>query len=203
MLSLWWLRDKPINIYGPPGTKKLTSNILEAYADDSDIRMQTTLSPVKIQEPDPVVSEYASGGVVYDDGEVKVEAFLVDHGAIEPAFGYKVTTPDKVTVISGDTTYDERIAVQAKGADYLIHEVYSNKGLIDSSDPNRPQRHAYHANQHTSIEQVAEIAKLAKPGLLVLTHILSWTDTVENMKETMAKAYDGKFVFAEDATMLE
>jgi ribonuclease Z len=203
-LNLWWLREKQLQVYGPVGTQKLTQHILSAYEQDTDIRLDTVAGGKgRVSDPTPSVKEFAEAGVVYDDGQVKVEAFLVDHGDVKPAYGFKVTTPDKVTVISGDTTYDERVAVQAKGADYLIHEVFSEVGLKASSDPKRPQRADYHRNQHASIEQVAEVAKQAQPQLLVLTHILKWTDSVENMESEMAKHYDGRFVFAHDAMKLE
>lgn len=203
-LNLWWLREKQLQVHGPVGTRSLVDNIIKAYGQDTEIRQNTVVGGTgRVTDPAPEVSEIGKPGVVYDDGEVKVEAFLVDHGDIEPAYGYKVTTPDKVTVISGDTTYDERVAAQAKGADYLIHEVYSEAGLQASTDPKRPQRADYHRNQHASIEQVAKIAEQAQPKLLVLSHILKWSDSVENMQAEMAKHYDGRFVFAQDAMKLE
>ncbi|MCQ4309065.1 MBL fold metallo-hydrolase [Pseudomonas stutzeri] len=203
-LNLWWLREKQLQVYGPVGTRTLAEHIIKAYGQDTGIRQKSVVGGAgRITDPTPIVSEITEPGVVYDDGEVKVEAFLVDHGDIEPAYGYKVTTPDKVTVISGDTTYDERVAAQAKNADYLIHEVYSEAGLQASTDPKRPQRADYHRNQHASIEQVAKIAEQAQPKLLVLTHILKWTDSVENMQTEMARHYDGRFVFARDAMKLE
>lgn len=203
-LNLWWLREKQLHVYGPDGTRALTDHILKAYGQDTNIRLNTVVGGAgRVSDPTPLVKEFTEPGVVYDDGEVKVEAFLVDHGDVKPAYGFKVTTPDKVTVISGDTTYDERVAAQAKNADYLIHEVFSEVGLQASSDPKRPQRADYHRHQHASIEQVARIAKQAQPKLLVLTHILKWTDSVENMESEMAKHYDGRFVFAHDAMKLD
>lgn len=203
-LNLWWLREKQLQVHGPVGTRSLVEHIIKAYGQDTEIRQGTVVGGAgRVTDPTPTVSEITEPGVVYDDGEVKVEAFLVDHGDIEPAYGYKVTTPDKVTVISGDTTYDERVAAQAKGADYLIHEVYSEAGLQASTDPKRPQRSDYHRHQHASVEQVAKIAEQAQPKLLVLSHILKWSDSVENMQAEMAKHYDGRFVFARDAMKLE
>jgi len=42
-------------------------------------------------------------GVVFEEGGVKVTAFLVDHEPIVPAFGYRVDYRGRSVVLSGDT----------------------------------------------------------------------------------------------------
>ncbi|GGB89267.1 hypothetical protein GCM10011352_14060 [Marinobacterium zhoushanense] len=44
-----------------------------------------------------------------------------------------MTTPDKTIVISGDTTYREKVAKISKGADILVHE------LIEATRSERPK----------------------------------------------------------------
>ena len=62
-------------------------------------------------------------GVVYENDGVEVIAFKVDHGPMEPAFGYRINYNGHSVVISGDTTYSENLIEYAQGADLLIHEV--------------------------------------------------------------------------------
>ena len=60
---------------------------------------------------------------------MEVEAFKVNHGSWENAFGYKFTTADKTIIISGDTAPSEKLIEMAKGSDILVHEVYSQSRL--------------------------------------------------------------------------
>lgn len=42
-------------------------------------------------------------GVVYDEDGVRITAFLVDHGPVKPAFGYRVDWGALSVGFSGDT----------------------------------------------------------------------------------------------------
>ncbi|MEI8599245.1 MBL fold metallo-hydrolase [Vibrio sp. M60_M31a] len=125
---------------------------------------------------------------------VKVEAFTVPHGDIRPAFGYKVTTPDKVVVISGDTAYSDKMIEIAKGADVLVHEVISEQGLSKLSE----FWQKYHSTSHTRTSELAKIASEAKPKLLVLSHILHYSAPIESVLEEIQASYDGEVVLCND-----
>src|SRR5690606_27495116 len=64
-------------------------------------------------------------GIVYEDENVTVKAFLVDHGDVGQAFGYRFETPDRTIVISGDAAPSQSIVDNCAGCDVLIHEAYS------------------------------------------------------------------------------
>src|SRR5690606_23500691 len=133
-------------------------------------------------------------GLVFEDEAIRVEAFTVPHGDIRPSFGYKVTTADKTIVISGDTTYSEEVARQAAGADILIHEVVSGDRLGTQSEFWQD----YHGSSHTTGAQVAEVARAARPGLVVLYHILFLGGTAEEIVADVKRDYDGEVVMAND-----
>ncbi len=116
-------RDVPLELYGPEGIADMAEHVLKAY--DADIQYRTQgLEPAK-ELGWQVNAHTLEDGVVYEDDNVKVEAFRVRHGTWENAFGFRFTTPDRVIVISGDVAPDPTIEEYAKGADILIHEVYS------------------------------------------------------------------------------
>lgn len=104
--------------------------------------------------------EHGDGGLVVEDGDMKIEAFDVPHGDIKPAFGYRITAPDPVVVISGDTNYSEKLAEIAKGADILVHEVICQAGLAGLSRFWQD----YHNHAHTTTGELAGIANAAKPA---------------------------------------
>lgn len=133
-------------------------------------------------------------GVIYETEMVKVEAFRVHHGEMPNVYGFRFTTPDKVIVLSGDTTPCENLIRFGRGADILVHEVYAQAGFARRD----PQWQAYHAAHHTSTAELAELAQQIRPGLLVLNHVLLWGTREEALLEELARGYDGPVVLGED-----
>jgi ribonuclease BN (tRNA processing enzyme) len=97
---------------------------------------------------------------------VTVKAFLVNHGDVPQAFGYRVETPDRTIVISGDAAPSQSIIDSCNGCDVLIHEAYSMMTYNAVSAAYQE----YRRKHHTSSREVAEIAKMTRPGLLILYH---------------------------------
>jgi ribonuclease BN (tRNA processing enzyme) len=186
-------RDAPLEVYGPPGLNAMTRHILAAYREDMHIRFHGG-EPAKprgyVVHPHEV-----RPGVVYRDDAVEVEAFRVPHGAWRDAYGYRFQTRDHRTiVISGDTGPSDAIVAKCNACDVLVHEVYSEAGL--RSRP--PEWQKYHAKYHTSTRELGDIAKRARPGLLVLTHQLIWTSTPAAMLAEIGERYQGRVVFGAD-----
>src|ERR1700683_1401919 len=80
-------RTTPFELYGPTGTQDLVDGIMKFYAADIHIRRDLTekLPPDGAKINLHTVQE----GIVYQDEDVRVTAFLVDHAPVEPAFGYR------------------------------------------------------------------------------------------------------------------
>ncbi len=192
ILTPWTLgRVEPLEVYGPEGIKEMTEHILAAYQQDITERLHG-LEPanktgynVQVHEIEP--------GIIYTDLHIRVEAFPVDHGSF-CAFAFKVYTPDRTIVISGDTAPTEEMVKKARNCDILIHEVYSVKGF--GGRPLNWQQ--YHASVHTSSHELAEIASRANPGLLVLYHQLFWGISDEELLAEIKEIYDGTVVSGKD-----
>nr|WP_295714955.1 MBL fold metallo-hydrolase [uncultured Halomonas sp.] len=196
MLRPWIMgRSEPLKVVGPQGTKAMTTNILEAYVDDIDHRLNGT-QPASEDGFTVEVSEISDTQVVHQDDKVTITAFNVHHGswADGMAFGYRVETPDKTVVISGDTRHEEELYQYFDDADILIHEVMSEQGV--SQLPQDWQNYMYHA--HTSTQQLAEIGRHIAPELLVMNHPLFFGQSDEQLTNEMANYYDGEFVLSED-----
>jgi ribonuclease BN (tRNA processing enzyme) len=188
----WTLeRTEPLEVYGPPGIQEMTGHILAAYQQDIRERLyglepaNTTGYHVHAHEIEP--------GTVYTDENLRVEAFPVNHGSLQ-AFAFKVYTPDKTIVISGDTAPVECMVEQCRNCDVLIHEVYSVKGM--KTRP--PVWQAYHKRVHTSSHQLAELASQARPGLVVLYHQLFWGVSEDELLQEVKMLYDGAVVSGRD-----
>jgi ribonuclease BN (tRNA processing enzyme) len=192
LLTPWVLeRTEHLHVYGPAGLKAMTEHILAAYLQDIRERLEG-LEPANTTGYHALAHEVAPGKV-YQDENVRVEAFTVDHGSW-PAFGFRFHSPDRTVVLSGDTAPTDILVEQARGCDVLIHEVYSVAGF--EMLPAAWQR--YHAQVHTSSHELAQLAAKAKPGLLVLYHQLFWGVSESDLLYEIHERYDGPVVSGKD-----
>lgn len=194
ILTPWVMgRDEPLRVFGPEGTLKMTEHILEAYEDDIHYRLYGA-EPANNQGWRVNCTEFSIEGEIYRDSNIVVEAFPVSHGTWPNSWGFRFTTPDRVIVISGDCMPSEKLASYAKGADFLVHEVYSQTGYETKSDSWK----AYHAQHHTSTHELAEIASQSKPDKVILYHILFWGSSEEELLQEINSGYQGDVRVARD-----
>jgi ribonuclease BN (tRNA processing enzyme) len=204
ILTPWVLgRRVPLEVYGPTGIKAMTDHILEAYRVDFDTRSQHFAEGLyavgSFPEGHKVNVREIKVGVVYKDANVTVTAFATKH-AME-SYGFRFDTPDRSIVISGDTNPTQATIDACKGCDVLIHEVLTEDWLS-----RRPDFHKYAARFHTTTVQLAELAKQAKPGLLILYHAsISWRPVVDSQRSRpevllneMMSRYSGRVVVGRD-----
>ena len=193
IFSPWVLgREEPLQAYGPPGLQSMTDHLLQAYEQDIHIRVDG-LEPANGKGYRVDVTEIQTGKV-YEDENVKVFAFGAKHGSWKHAFGFRFETPDKTIVISGDTSTNPALIEAAKGCDILLHEVYSNDRLQGRS----PVWQQYHGKFHTSTRQLATIASLTNPKLLVLYHQLFWGASDADLVREIRATYKGKVICGND-----
>lgn len=189
-----WIQGRamPLDIYGPPGTKRLVDGILDGNAEDIAERLHASGGP-SANGWKAIVHEIGEGEI-FRDSRIVVTAFAVPHADWKYAFGYRVDTPDGTIVISGDTRPSDAIAKQCSACDVLIHEVYSDSGF--ASLP--AIRKIYHAHAHTSATQLGEIATKSRPKLLILNHQLFFGASDETLLTEVRSRFSGRVVSAHD-----
>ena len=202
ILAPWVLRrTTPLKLYGPPGTKHMADHLLEAYAQDIDMRLHGS-QPANPECYKVITREHEAPGQIFEDENIIVEAIKVPHGSWKHAYGYKFTekVTGKTALISGDTAKSEAIMKAAQGVDILVHEIGSEIAL-----KKRPaQWQTYHRSYHTMPDELAEIANKAKPRLLVLYHQLYWDKADDNLAdEIKAAGYKGDVISANDLDVFE
>ena len=186
-------RDEPLEVYGPEGLNQMTEHILKAYEEDIKYRLYGA-QPANNQGWRVNSHEILEEGIVYQDENVKVEAFPALHGTWPNAWSFRFTTPDKLIVISGDTSPSEKLIEYAKGADILLHEVISMEKLELLSE----FWQNYHSKNHTTTYELGEIANAAEPKLLVLYHVIHLGATEKSMMDEISEKYKGKVVLGKD-----
>jgi ribonuclease Z len=208
-------RYAPFELYGPEGTRELAQSMLDFFAVDIPIRReQTEMHP---GEGATVNTHILEEGVVYEDADLRVTAFRVDHQPVEHAFGFSFDLLDSgegttlstkggcspgstgtitSVVISGDTRPSENLIKHAKGADLLIHEAYLPEHFDQHDTPEVAARlKAY----HTSAVEVGQVAQQAGVPTLVLTHLVPGDPDSEKLfVERAARHFKGKIIVGRD-----
>jgi ribonuclease Z len=188
-------RKVPLEVWGPDGTRDMMDHILLAFA--FDIHMRRDVDEKAPGDGIKVVSHDIKEGVVFDEQGVKVTAFLVDHGPVMPAFGYRVDYRGHSVVLSGDTRVSENLIRFAQGVDVLVHEVV-DADAVRSRQANRDVAEAIIAH-HTTPEMAGEVFARVKPRLAVYSHAPS----AESVMTLTRKAYAGPLQGPEDLLTIE
>lgn len=190
LLLLRWTvaaNTAPLPVYGPPGVERVVGGFDAAYALDAGYR--TAHHGITVAPPS------GTGGtgmpfaippkgetrrvIVYDQGGVRVSAFRVDHGPVDPAVGYRFDYKGRSVVFSGDMRENAALVAAAKGADLLVHEGLQPKLVGLMHDALARQHQAGLAKvmrdiltYHTSPEAAAKEAEAAGVRQLVFSHII-------------------------------
>lgn len=198
ILTSWIMRRRrPLQAYGPPGLRHMTDHLLAAWAEDIEVRIEG----LERELPDAyqVAVHEITPGLVFDSAGVRVTAFPVRHGNWEWAFGYRIDTPDRSVVISGDTGPSETLTDAARGVDVLVHEAYPAEHVDPEDRPGGEFWPQYMREFHTSALEVGRIAAEAHPQLLVLTHVVWMGGTPEELVAAVRRGgYSGPVVVGKD-----
>ena len=186
-------RATPLQIWGPDGTKAMMKNLQKAFAFDIHIRrdVDEKFSADGIK----VIATDIHPGVVYQAHGVTVTAFLVDHGPVKPAFGYRVDYQGRSVVLSGDTKPSENLIKFAKGVDLLIHEVGRSK-----ADPTLVGQARIVADHHTDPLEAGRVFEKAGPKLAVFSH---YGGSASAILALVRQNYAGPVEFGEDGMTID
>ena len=195
-------RTVPFEVYGPTGTEDMMTHLEAAHAADIRIRMADESLPASGIE---VHAHDVTGGVIYDQGGVRVSVFDVDHGElIKPALGYRVDYRGHSVVLSGDTRYSENLIAHAKDADVLVHEVMA----VPPAFAAQSEAIRRIVDHHSSPEDAGRVFTQSGVRLPVYSHIIvaGYPDDqtgLDDLARRTRATYDGQVVIGEDLTRIE
>jgi len=187
MLKRWagGSKKNPLEVFGPTGVETVINGFNLAYSLDDEYR-------IKHHGPEIVPPSGAGGqarpfdfpagkeeAIIIDEDGLKVTAFLVDHGPVKPAVGYRFDYKGRSVVISGDTSPSRILSQQARNVDLLVHEALQRHMVRILQEVSQKNGRINAAkvmgdiqNYHTSPEEAAKIAEEAGVRHLLLTHII-------------------------------
>jgi ribonuclease BN (tRNA processing enzyme) len=145
-------RSAPIEIIGPPGVNDLLSRIAAAFGDW--VREPGGFA-VSVRELPP--------DEAYVTSDVTLRAHRVPHTDVSVA--YSVERRSRRIVYTGDTGFDAGFGDWARGCDVLLAECSLPASMAMSV--------------HLTPEECGELARIAMPRLLALTHFYPPVETVD------------------------
>ena len=171
IISSWHsYRTKPWKLYGPKGTKKFVSKIMNAWQDE---RMQR----IKYEQRSStkafniIVKEFSTSGTIKIK-DLKIKYFEVDHKPVPFAYGFCFLKNNKKLTISGDTRPCENIMKYGQLSDVLLHEVFIEDEIKETNKMRTLKTLHNVKDYHTPSSIVGKIASLTRCKKLVLTHLV-------------------------------
>lgn len=196
--DLWltgWLvanRTAPLPLWGPPGTAALATHLEEAFAFDLQIRVADDKAPASGGH---LTATEVTEGEIYNHAGVRVTAFLVDHGPVRPALGYRIDYQGHSVVLSGDTRPSENLIAHAEGVDLLVHEVAAATAADFAASPLSRNVLAH----HTTPAEAAVVFTRTHPRLAAFSHIgLRPGMMAQDIVPLTRKGYTGPLVLGAD-----
>jgi ribonuclease BN (tRNA processing enzyme) len=218
LMSLAWdrQRTKPIHVYGPPKTEELVKAAVQYFSISAEIRIADGGRSVPIAQV--FFGHDVGTGMIYQDANIKVTAVENSHFAFHkgPAAGkhksyaYRVETPDRVIVFTGDTGFSDAVTELAKGADLLVTETSScedrkqamiKDGRWQAMTPAEQEGIMQQATQgHMSLEDIGKMAGSAEVKTVVLSHLTQrvGSDDYTPWAEEVKKHFSGQVLVAKD-----
>ncbi|SEB25104.1 MBL fold metallo-hydrolase [Variovorax sp. YR216] len=214
VMGLAWStgRRGDIHVWGPAGTESMLQGFLQYFAPNARIRMADAKG---LRRPNDMFKAHdiVGPGLVFKDDLVTVTAVENCHfhaasagGARsdDKSYAFRIQTPDKTIVFSGDTGQCAAMVDFARGADLLLHEVVdlpSIQRLLKQELPPQLAEGLYQhmVQEHTTAEDVGRLAQAAGVKELVLTHLIPGREEPESLfVDGVRKHYKGPVKVARD-----
>ena len=222
MMLLRWTGNgasSPLPIYGPPGVERVVAGFDAAYALDSGYRTAhhgPVIAPPSgaggVARPFAIPPRGSNDRVVvFERDGLRVSAFRVDHGPVDPAVGYRFDYKGRSVVVSGDTTSSTALVAAARGTDLLVHEglqpalvklvtaTLTRRGISGTAQITRDI-----LSYHASPEIVAREAQTAGVRFVVFSHVIPQLPSRMMYPAFLGNArrfYDGPMMVGEDGMM--
>ena len=118
-------RPQPLTIYGPQGVAEVTNGVNATYRQDRIHRTGHHGEDLLPPALGVLAHKTIVPGIIFEDGDLKITAYLAEHPPIHPAVGYRFDYRGRSVVISGDSNVTSETLKIVDGADLLLHDALS------------------------------------------------------------------------------
>ena len=173
----------PLKVYGSSEIINVAEGINLAYQNDEMYRVDhhgVEFVPPQNRPMIPVIHKPTNTPqLIFEDKNIKVESFLVDHFPVKEALGFRISFGDKEIIISGDTEITDNVFSLVDGADILIHDGMI-KDHVRFLEKVAKENNVYRAEIafHDILDYHADVVDIKKNlegkdlGLLIINHLV-------------------------------
>jgi ribonuclease BN (tRNA processing enzyme) len=189
MLTRWASGGREMELIGPPRTGDYYKFFKEFYRDDIVYRAMLFSSHTAKGALDGVNVREITGNKKFSIGDIPVESEEMVHTMYDLA--YKFVIDGKIIVVTGDSSYNERIINFAKNADmvvfdgsFIIHALKPPennafdlntflKVKVDGKtyEPGGKYAGNFAAESHFNYSDIIKVSSRINPKKLILTHL--------------------------------
>jgi ribonuclease Z len=200
-------RDRPHRIFGPKGTRKFVTALMDLWREERALRIAHEQRP-SLAGLELDITEITADGPFLDLNGLRVSAVTVDHAPVASAFGFVFETgragagekgeKGEKVVFSGDTRYCPALIAAARQADLLVHECFIHRALPVIEGVRSAQTLAAMTAYHTRSDQVGQVAHEAQVKFLLLNHFVPVEFDRQAVAAEVAARFKGPFAIGED-----
>ena len=202
-------RPQPLTIYGPQGVAEVTNAVNAGYRLDRIYRTghhgEDLLPPaLGVLEHKTIVP-----GVILEDGDLKITAYVGEHPPIEPAVGYRFDYRGRSVVISGDSNVTGETLEIVDGADLLLHDALSLPTVSALSDAlaavNQTRQSKIVADvmdYHASAESLIQLGEKSDVDMVAFYHLVPVPPN-SLLKNVFMRGAPDNFLLTEDLMWFE
>ncbi len=202
-------RPQPLTIYGPQGVDEVVNGVNASYRQDRIYR--TGHHGADLLPPAVGVLEHKtiSPGVILEDGDLTITAYVGEHPPIEPAVGYRFDYRGRSVVISGDSNVNGNTLKIVDGADLLLHDALSlptvsalSKAMGAAGQSRQSKIVADVMDYHASAESLIELGEKSDVDMVAFYHLVPVPPT-SLLKDVFLRGAPDNFLLTEDLMWFE
>lgn len=197
-------RPTPLTVFGPTGVDEVVNGVNASYRLDRIYRTGHHGEALLAPELGVLEHNTIAPGVILEDGDLKITAYLSEHPPVEPAVGYRFDYKGRSVIISGDSNVNDDTLEIADGADLLLHDALSlptvtalSKAMDDSGQSRQSKILADVIDYHASTKALIELGEQSNVQMVAFYHLVPVPlNTV--LEDVFKRGVPRNFLLAED-----
>ena len=206
-----WVRGRsaPLTVHGPRGIDEVINGINASYRLDRVYR--TAHHGEDLLAPSLGVLQHKTiePGVILEDGDLKITAYIAEHPPIEPAVGYRFDYRGRSVVISGDSNVNSDTLNIVNDADLLLHDALSlptvtalSEALGTVGQTRQSKIVSDVMDYHASTDSLIELGEKSNVDMVAFYHLVP-VPLNSVLEDVFQRGVPDNFLLAEDLMWFE
>lgn len=206
-----WVRGRPekLTVFGPKGIRGVINGTNATYSLDRDYRITHHGEAILKPGLGLIKSKTIKPGVILEDGDLTVTAYIADHSPAEPAFGYRFDYRGRSVVVSGDSIVTDETRQIADNTDLLLHDALATPIVTSGAQAaekagldNLSKIMTDVLDYHASTESLIELGHQINVGMIAFYHLVPAPGNIL-MDKVFERNLPDHYVVADDGDWFE